>query len=242
MRYQFSHPEEKDVFFRYDSELPMWIERHHCGETQRLPLRHKNINAEEFFLCLITAKVVHYEDRFEGFAFLGERKCPISKPADCKWVIHKVLNISKKRPLIQTDRQEKRYLWPLTDKEMRIPEEPNESAVATPPPVDKPEQPVQSSAFETKRRTHQFNFDQAQARIAEELAATAEDMQAVTASQSDFQESMAAKTEEFRQRQAALHQRFQTAAEHEDGFPLGPQADQLRDKIAEMRKRFRGES
>lgn len=238
MRYQFSHPEEKDVFFRYDSELPMWVERHHCGETQRIPLRHKNINAEEFFLCLITTKVVHYEDRFEGFAFLGERKCPISKPADCKWVIHKVLNISKKRPLIQIDRQEKRYLWPLRDEEMLVTEQTRDGDTQSPPQDEQECSTSQEQAGEDGFRVRAASFSNARETVDQEFEAFSQDLSDISSAHDDIRNTIAARAEEFRKRQQEYDQRFRDFSTQVESGSSQEQANELRDKIAGIRKQW----
>ncbi len=122
MRYHFTHPDDSSIQFVYDAELPMMIEKRFEQRTQRITLIHKNVNAEEFFLCLITSKEVYIKNKFEGYAFRDEKKCPIDRPYDCKWAVHTLLDISKGNPLIIHDRNEHRYIWPFSDDEMmRIP-------------------------------------------------------------------------------------------------------------------------
>ena len=123
MLYRFFHPDDRETQFVWNDAVPMVLHKIRGATTQRLPLRHENINAEDFFFCLIKGKFVHIEDRYSGFAYVGENRYEIARPYDCKWAVHKILGITEKNPLIVSDRRENRYVWLYSDEEMQVPDD-----------------------------------------------------------------------------------------------------------------------
>lgn len=120
MLYRIFHPHHPNVCFLYDDTLPQAIRRVEGQDAELLPLRFENTNVEDFFFCMVKAKVVHIEDRQVGFALVNDQKITIARPYDCRWAANRLLEIQEKDALFMMDRMERRYLLTLNDADMRI--------------------------------------------------------------------------------------------------------------------------
>lgn len=167
MEYRFFHPDNARIEFVYDSDRPMLIEKRFESRTERITLVHKNVNAEDFFFCLITSKCVHIEDRYQGYAFLDGKKFLISRPYDCKWIVHTLLEISKENPLIISDRQEKRYIWPFSDEDMSGSRENEGSSNDLFPPEFAQQFRARKRAFQEKDKIFEEDFSSRKKRTSE---------------------------------------------------------------------------
>ena len=164
MIYRFHHPEDPHIVFLYNDQVPTVITRLAAGQSQHLPLTFKNVNTENFFHALIKAKSVHIEDREVGSASIDGRKIRVTRPYDCKWAVHQILGVTDKYPVIVNDRQERCYVWLLTDEQMLVPDDYLETALAQAGGEEKNDFATQIAqkreAFKQKNREWETGFQE----------------------------------------------------------------------------------
>lgn len=120
MIFRIYHPQNRDIFFLYNEDLPAFIRVFKNGDSKTVLLTHQGVNAQDFFYCMVKAKCIEIENKYKGYAFIEGKRMRIQKPYDCKWAINKILDIPESNPLIISNPRERQYLWLYSDEEMRI--------------------------------------------------------------------------------------------------------------------------